>query len=404
MKRILLFSYAFPPMQVQMTAAVVKPMAALVASGYKVDVICADSFCKELPLDESLMPFAIAKFGKITRLKPSNGFLNRLKQSSRIWSRVPDLMTVLDDAAFEMLMSMDLSQYEVVMTWSPFHSINAVMARVKKYKPTIKWVAQFSDPWHGNPLEVNRLNRVWNKLYQAKCVAAADAIVHSSKYSLELMLTEVDESVRAKSSVIPHAYCEGLFPNRQKKINSRITIRYVGVLYGRRNPEASFEALGKLFSRRPALKGRIAFDFVGIVPAEMLRTTAALDLPAGTVTTSGMVSFIESLESMYDADILVLIEAQVKQNLFLPSKISDYFGANTPIVGLVPPGGSLDAMQSLNAWYASPTDIDAISIAFEEAIDHVLTKQGEPWCDDSFRLSYGGASVANEFDKIIKLL
>ena len=45
--RILLFSYAFPPMQVQMTAAVYKPMAAIARSGFAVDVVCADSFCRE---------------------------------------------------------------------------------------------------------------------------------------------------------------------------------------------------------------------------------------------------------------------------------------------------------------------------------------------------------------------
>ena len=45
--RVLLFSYAFPPMQVQMMPAVFKPMAAIAQQGYTVDVLCADSFCKE---------------------------------------------------------------------------------------------------------------------------------------------------------------------------------------------------------------------------------------------------------------------------------------------------------------------------------------------------------------------
>ena len=62
--RILLFSYAFPPMQVQMSPTVFKPMAAIAGLGYEVDVLCADSFCKELPLDNSLLPFVDNAFSK----------------------------------------------------------------------------------------------------------------------------------------------------------------------------------------------------------------------------------------------------------------------------------------------------------------------------------------------------
>ena len=71
--KILLFSYAFPPMQVPMTAAVFKPMAAIVQRGYEVDVLCADSFSPHLSLDTSLLPYAEKIFSKITRLNPPSG-------------------------------------------------------------------------------------------------------------------------------------------------------------------------------------------------------------------------------------------------------------------------------------------------------------------------------------------
>ena len=46
--RLLLFSYAFPPMQTQMTPVVVKTMALLSRSGYEVDVLCAAPFSHHL--------------------------------------------------------------------------------------------------------------------------------------------------------------------------------------------------------------------------------------------------------------------------------------------------------------------------------------------------------------------
>lgn len=402
--KILLFSYAFPPMQVQMTAAVYKPMAALARSGYDIDVLCADSFCAELPLDHSLVPFAEKTFGKIDRLRPDAGLIERMRTALRILNRVPDLMAGLRESAYRKLMDTDLSQYDAVMTWSPFHSINAVMTRVKKARPSVKWLAQFSDPWAGNPLEVSRLTKAWNTWHEPRAVAAADFIVHSSRYSLDLMMRDQPESVRRRTDVIAHAYDEALFPQRPKARNERIVLRYVGVLYGRRSPEPLFQALGRLFDRRPELRGQLCVELIGLVPPEMLASDAAKRLPEGTVRAVGNVSFVESLEHMYDADILLLIEANVRQNLFLPSKLSDYIGADTPIVGLTPPGGSEDAMQQLGCWHARPSDVAGIEKAVEGAVDHVRRRDGSPWCDQAYRDTFSGRQVAQRFSNILERL
>ena len=402
--RILLFSYAFPPMQVQMTAAVYKPMAAIARSGFAVDVVCADSFCRELPLDYSLMLFAEKTFGTITRLLPSSDLMSRVRTSSRVFSRVPDLMTVLHESAYETLMDTDLDKYDAVMTWSPFHSINSVMARVKKARRNVRWIAQFSDPWAGNPLEVSRLTKFWNVLNEPRTVNTADFIVHSSSYSLNLMLKNHPEVIRRKTDVIPHAYDEGLFPQRPKARNDKIVLRYVGVLYGRRSPEPLFQALAGLFDCRPDLRGKLCVEFVGLTPPEMLQTPTALSLPEGTIRTVSSVSFVKSLEKMYDADILVLIEANIRQNLFLPSKLSDYMGARAPIVGLVPPGGSEDALKHLGCWHARPNDIDDISRAVEGAVNYVMTRPEAQWCDESYRNTFSGPQIARRFTDIVARL
>lgn len=402
--KILLFSYAFPPMQVQMTAAVYKPMAALARYGYDIDVLCADSFCPQLPLDQSLLPFAEKTFSKVERLRPSKGAVRRFLSATKFLDHVPDLMTVLRESAYEKLMDMDLSKYDSIMTWSPFHSINSVMTRVKKARPNVKWLAQFSDPWAGNPLEVSKLTKLWNAWNEPRAVASADFIVHSSKYSLDLMINDQPEAIRKRTAVIPHSYDEALFPQRYKSKNERVVMRYVGVLYGRRSPEPLFQALVKLFKRRPELSDQLTVELIGLVPAEMLTSETVKSLPIGTVRSVGSVPFVDSLEYMYDADILLLIEADIRQNLFLPSKISDYIGADTPIVGLTPPGSSEDAMKRLGCWHARPSDIDGIEKAVEGAVDHVLQRNNASWCDRVYRESFSGRVVSQQFSQILEKL
>lgn len=399
--RILLFSYAFPPMQVQMTPAVFKPMAALVRMGYDVDVVCADAFCNILPLDNSLLPATETLFPNITRLNPPPRLIGKHYSFYRTLSPITDLMGVLHKTAYRYLMDSDLQAYDAVMTWSPFHSINPVMVKLKKHRPNIRWLAQFGDPWAGNPLE-RRFPDMKNRLHQPRMVKAADFIVHSSAYSLDLMMRGYGADMRAKTTTIPHAFSEDLYPARPKAKNEKITLRYVGVLYGRRSPESMFVALNQLLARRAELKDRLVIEFIGQVDDAMFQTPAALALPEGMLQRVANVDYLTSLQLMYDADILLLIEANVRQNLFLASKISDYMGTNNPMVGIVPPGASADIMTALCDWYASPLDCVGIARALEGAIDHVLQGSTAEWCNKEVRDGFNDKNIAQKFSSIIQ--
>jgi len=150
------------------------------------------------------------------------------------------------------------------------------------------------------------------------------------------------------------------------------------------------------------LRERVQFDIVGHIPQEMMTSPAALDLGPEIIRAIGTVNFVQSLEAMYDADILLLIEADVRQNLFLPSKLSDYLGSATPLVGIVPPGASEDAFKSLGAWHANPRDIDGISRALEGAIDHVSEEAASEWCDTDYQRSFSGTTVAQAIGRVFE--
>ena len=389
-------------MQVQMTPAVLKGMAGLSRLGYQIDVLCADSFYAFLPQDDSLLAYASEHFGEIFRLRPRLGILWWLRQKSTALARVPDLMAVLHRPAFETLMRLPIQSYRAVVSWSPFHSVNPVMVKAKRIWPQMRWIAQFSDPWARNPLEKHLLISFWNWLKEPKTVRAADAIVHTSAYARDLMLSSQPTSMRQKTFVIPHCYDEALYPKRRKQNNERITLRYVGVLFGRRSPEPLFEACGKMLMVRPELRDRLVIEFVGYVPPEMLQTPAARSLPEGMVRTAGTVGYLESLEMMYDADLLLVIDADTKQNLFMPSKLADYLGANTPIVGLVPKGGSEDVLRDLGCWHARPNDIEGIAKCLTGALDYIAGGVKTPWCDETRRLSYRNDEAARTWIRVIE--
>ena len=385
-----------------MTPAVLKGMAGLSRLGYQVDVLCADSFSAFLPQDDSLLAYASELFCEIFRVRPRLGILGRLRQKSTALARVPDLMAVLHRPSLEMLRSLPIQRDRAVVTWSPFHSVNPVMVKAKRERPEMLWIAQFSDPWARNPLEKHLLIRTWSWWNEPMTVRAADAIVHTSAYARDLMLSSHPARMRQKAFVIPHCYDEALYPKRKKQSNERITLRYVGVLFGRRSPEPLFEAVREVLTGRPELRQSLVIEFVGYVPPEMLQTPAARSLPEGMVRTAGTVGYLESLEMMYDADLLLVIDADTKQNLFMPSKLADYLGANTPIVGLVPKGGSEDVLRDLGCWHARPNDIEGIAKCLTGALDYIAGGVKTPWCDETRRLSYRNDEAARTWIRVIE--
>jgi glycosyltransferase involved in cell wall biosynthesis len=367
--RVLLFAFAFPPLRLPMSACVAKTMAAFRAQGFAVDVLTGVPFSREIPIDNSLNAYVDAHFERVIRVAPAKNIVTWLRLKSRL-ARIPDLMHALSKPTYETLLDMDLSAYDAVVTWSPFHSINPIMARVKAARPTVRWIAQFGDPWRNNPLETVRSVKLWNWFHEATSLSKIDHLVHSSPDALALMLTTARRTDLA-SSVLPHSFDPALFPERPRHTGDRITLRYVGQFFGRRRPDAVFAALATLLHRRPELVERIAVELVGTMPDEVLRSPEALSLPPGLVTRVEPVDYVSSLELMYDADILLLIEPDLRQNLFVPGKVSDYVGTGRPIVALCPPGASRGLFQSLGFYVSSPNDQASIVQQLETAIDCV---------------------------------
>ena len=85
-----------------------------------------------------------------------------------------DPMDRLREPMLRTVLAMDLAGYDAILSWSPFHSVNPMMVQVKRAHPELPWIAQFSDPWAGNPLETSFLTRLWHRWHEPATVAGAD--------------------------------------------------------------------------------------------------------------------------------------------------------------------------------------------------------------------------------------
>lgn len=399
---VLVVGYAFPPIQVQMSSVTARLVAGLDKLGFAVDVICADPSVWPLPCDEGLVDYAAAHCRRVRRLLPSRSLLRSLAHSVRRLRDLPDCMEQLHDSAVAAVMDAGPLSYAGVITVSPFHSVNPVMVRVKRAHPTLNWIAYFCDPWADNPLEPRRDVRLWNAWHEPRTLRTASYVAHSSPHALARVRRAHPFLSAERTRVIQHVFDSALYPVRPKRRNDRVTMRFLGTLFGRRSPEPLLLALVRLLQRRPDLGDRLQLDLIGKIEPKMLQGSAAEALPSGMVRHRPAVSYLESLALMYDADILLVIEADVVETPFVPSKVTDYMGADTPIVGIAPPGGCREILDRLGCPTAAPNDIAAISDALETMIDRVMRGNSHPWCDDAFRRSFDLERGAAAFASLLR--
>jgi len=409
-------------------------MAALARDGYEIDVVCAGVFVPSISVDDSLTDFVDRHFSTVMRLVPEAKPLKGWRKLEHIfghwllprvdallkravshypgeWAskgyasltalRHPDPMSALGPAMLEVIEGLDVARYDAILSWSPYHSINRVMMKVKSRYPSIPWIAQFSDPWAGNPLEPRWAVSLAARIAEIRAVSKMDYVVHNSPASMELMKRHVPKSHMPKHKVVAHPFESDLYPQRPKAKGEKLIMRHVGVLFGRRSPEPLFMAIAQLLGQRPDLRDTIQLELIGPIEPEMLETAAARAL-GDIVVCRPSVSYSESLSLMYDADVLLLIEADVSNNLFLPSKLSDYIGAGSPIVGIVPDGAAHDVVCQLGGWVASPHEPKSIVSAMTAAINEALSGRApDAWSNVDIKTQFSSGHIAREYATIL---
>jgi glycosyltransferase involved in cell wall biosynthesis len=310
-------------------------------------------------------------------------------------------MGAIHKSAFRAVMDSEPSLYNAVITISPFHSVNPLMVRVKRIRPNVRWIAHFGDPWASNPLENRWLARQWNTWREAQTLRSATYVTHSSPHALELALDSSPFLVRERTRVIPHEFDSELYPSRPKRSNDKITLRFIGTLFGRRSPTPLFLALAQLQERCPEILEAIKVELIGPTDRPLSAWEGFGNLPLGLVLHRPAVNYLESLALMYDADILLVIEADVAATPFVPSKLMDYMGANTPIIGIAPRGGCREILDRLACPTVNPNDIAGIAMALETSIDRIRHRVEDAWCREEVRRSFDLTSGTADFKTLI---
>jgi hypothetical protein len=267
------------------------------------------------------------------------------------------------------------------------------------------WLAHFSDPWVDNIFKsFNWWTRSINLSLEKQVVESADRLIFTSSETVDLFMAKYPPSLRSKSRVLPHAFESNSYQPHPLETDSRIVIRYIGDMYGRRTPEPLFAALKNILASEPLLLDGVFFEFVGSMHDLKVNEMGLMDLPKGLVEFQPTVGYAESLDLMSSAEGLLVIDAPAEQSVFLPSKLIDYIGASRPVLGITPPGTATRLITELGGWVCDPADSDQTKETVAAFIRFIREHRsaGRPcWGHPNVRERFDAPVVARKFEEIV---
>lgn len=288
-------------------------------------------------------------------------------------------------------------RFDAIATFSFPLSLNLLGARLKAHYHC-PWVAHQSDPWADNPfMHYGPVERLVNKGLEAECWARADRLVFTS-VEAAAYYRRLYPAHDNKISFINHSYDPALYPARpQTNGLDRKVIRYIGGFYGERTARPLLEAVRRL---PESAKKDLRFEIIGAnLKTRVMIQHAALPYPL--IEATGRVDYAHSLSSMASSDALLVIDAPIERdNIFFPSKLADYIGANRPIIGISSPGPTDRILKSFDYPCFPHEQVDALIGTFEAVAAGQLGVNDNPALKADYLDTVNGQKLAGILDAV----
>lgn len=237
----------------------------------------------------------------------------------------------------------------------------------------LPWCAYFSDPWpyhlYPEPFKftVGPATRYRSEQILNQILTRAGSYVFPSIRLRDHMLQGKRAGFLKKAFVAPHlATAEGKVGHPES--NGFLRLRHSGFLMRERNIGPLLEAVRSLFAERPQSRNRICLEFAGRYQGN--------SLPSAPYDLQDVVKFSSYIgpEAIWDwlqgADVFLLVEASMKEGIFLPSKLADYLRGGRPILALSPTRGVVaDCLRDGGGIVVEPDDVSGISLALVRLYD-----------------------------------
>ncbi len=228
---------------------------------------------------------------------------------------------------------------DVLISTGPPHSMHLIAKQLKE-QTTVKWIADFRDPWtdlyYNKEFKQLAFVKNKNKILEQAVLKSADCILTVSN-SLQKEFLKKAKNVK----VITNGFDEEVLTENNEILDKKFIISYIGLLPKQSNPKILFEVLQELCNENEVFKNDLKLNFIGDISQEVLKEIERTNLVAQS-NFIGYVSHEKAIEYQKKAQVLLLLIPNVpKSEGILTGKLFEYLTAKRPILAIGPEEGDL---------------------------------------------------------------
>lgn len=237
----------------------------------------------------------------------------------------------------------------IFATGMPWSSL--VVGHLIGKKTGVPFIADFRDPWMGNPFLKSKGKYLdWKELACERSVVSSAALITVNTEPLrDEFMERYPDLPPEKIITLPNGFDPHDFENVDLSSHvpmghaEKLTLAHAGFLYGKRDPAPLLMAMEELCRRYPELAGLIEFHQMGGISLDYdFHKRFASLIGSGFVKLMDQMPYTECLNVLARMDVLVVIQPGTKTQV--PSKLYDYLCINRPILTITPPDGALGNM------------------------------------------------------------
>lgn len=371
-KKILIVSFAFPPISGSGVQRVVKFAKYLPKFGWEPIILTVKSAIfsayRLSPLDElnkgikifrtyfidflkikkkiagegTIMPSYDSGY-KAAKIQKKSGLLNFFLKFFNQYFLVPDdKIGWIPFAVKEGLKIIKEENIDLIYTTGDPFSVFIIGYLLKKFTGK-KWIVDYRDSWTDfslyGPFRGN-LRKKTEVFLEYHILKNVDKIISVSPLINEKLQSRYHRINKNKYEFLSNGYdVNDFYEIKKERVKDcRFVITYTGIFDGMRSPEMFLIALKELLNKNNELKNNVEVRFIGVSLNENINEMIEKHNLKNIVKFLGYKEHEECIKEIVNADVLLLIQNYNNLEAY-SGKIFEYLHTGNPILGIVPPEG-----------------------------------------------------------------